>query len=86
MRDTRDLRTFLVGALQDVASGTLDVGRAKAICGISQQIYNSLAVEMRAARVHAADGVTVISPLRLIENGTRVDHQRSNSKRTRAKV
>lgn len=47
--NTRDLRRFLVEQMEGVANGRVDTERAKGICNISQQIYNSLNLEVKMA-------------------------------------
>lgn len=49
MQDTRELRLFLVEQMQGVASGKVNIDKAKAMSNLSQQIYNTLNVEVRMA-------------------------------------
>jgi hypothetical protein len=49
MKDTRELRTFLVEQMQGVASGKVNVDKAKALSNLAQQVYNTLNVEVRMA-------------------------------------
>ena len=49
IQNTRDLRRFLVDQMEGVASGKVNTERAKGICNISQQIYNSLNLEVKMA-------------------------------------
>lgn len=65
MKDTRELRTFLVEQLQGVASGKVNVDKAKALANIAQQVYNTLNVEVRMAMAlaKAAKDGTVIKPV-----------------------
>ena len=59
--DTRELRQFLVEQMQGVATGKVNTERAKGVCNISQQIYNSLNLEvkMAVARSKLKDGEDV---------------------------
>ena len=61
INDTRDLRKFLVEQMEGVANGRVNADKAKGICNISQQIYNTLNVEvkMAIARSKMKDGVNV---------------------------
>lgn len=58
IQNTRDLRSFLVEQMQGVAEGKVNTEKAKGICNISQQIYNSLNLEvkMAVARSKLKDG------------------------------
>lgn len=47
--NTRDLRNFLVEQMQGVAEGRVNAERAKGVCNISQQIYNTLNLEVKMA-------------------------------------
>lgn len=49
INNTRDLRKFLVHQMEGVASGKINAERAKGICNLSQQIYNSLNLEVKMA-------------------------------------
>lgn len=49
INDSRELRLFLVEQMEGVASGKVNTERAKSICNISQQIYNSLNLEVKMA-------------------------------------
>jgi hypothetical protein len=49
IENTRDLRKFLVEQMEGVATGRVNTERAKAICNISQQVYNSLNLEVKMA-------------------------------------
>jgi len=46
---TRDLRTFLVEQMQGVAEGRVNYDKAKSVCNLAQQIYNTLNVEVKLA-------------------------------------
>ena len=47
--NTQEMRTFLVNQMMDVAEGKVTAEKAKSICNISQQIYNTLNVEIKMA-------------------------------------
>lgn len=49
INNTKDLRGFLLEQLQSAANGKLNTERAKSVCNISQQIYNTLNVEIKMA-------------------------------------
>lgn len=61
IQNTRDLRKFLVEQMEGVANGRVNTEKAKGICNISQQIYNSLNLEvkMAIARSKLKDGEDV---------------------------
>jgi hypothetical protein len=42
MKNTGELRAFLVEQMNGVASGDVDMNKAKAVSNLSQQIYNTL--------------------------------------------
>lgn len=46
---TRDLRAFLVEQMQGVSDGKVNYDKAKAVCNIAQQVYNTLNVEVKMA-------------------------------------
>lgn len=49
IENTRDLRRFLVEQMEGVATGRVNTERAKSISNLSQQIYNSLNLEVKMA-------------------------------------
>lgn len=50
---TQSLRSFLVNQMEGVATGNVDLERAKGVANISQQIYNSLLIEVKMAKARA---------------------------------
>lgn len=56
LESTKDLRAFLLDRMQEVASGQLGNNEAKAICNLSQQIYNTINMEVKMAAVKAKTG------------------------------
>ncbi len=66
-QNTKELRSFLVDQMLGVADGKVNFERAKAICNISQQIYNTLNVEvkMAVAKANLKDGK--IEPVSFID-------------------
>lgn len=65
MKDTRELRAFLVEQMQGVAAGKVNVDKAKALSNLAQQVYNTLNVEVRMAiaLAKAAKDGTEIKPV-----------------------
>ena len=60
MTNTRELRAFLVEQMQGVATGKVNSEKAKSIANISQQIYNTLNIELKLAVAKAKlNGQTV---------------------------
>lgn len=49
MNNTRELRAFLIEQMQGVAKGQVDSPTAKSISNISQQIYNTINIEVKMA-------------------------------------
>ena len=49
MNNTRELRAFLVEQIQGVASGKVNSEKAKSISNLSQQIYNTINIEVKIA-------------------------------------
>lgn len=49
MTNTRELRAFLVEQMQGVAAGRVNSEKAKAISNLSQQIYNTINIEVKLA-------------------------------------
>lgn len=49
MTNTRELRAFLVEQMQGVAAGKVNSEKAKAISNLSQQIYNTINIEVKLA-------------------------------------
>jgi hypothetical protein len=49
IQDTRSLRKFLTGKLNDVAEGKLDPATSTGISNLAQQIYNTLNIELKTA-------------------------------------
>ncbi len=56
IESTQDLRTFLLGQMQGVADGSVDTDKAKGVCNLSQQIYNTLNLELKLATAKAKHG------------------------------
>lgn len=49
MKDTKELRGFLLEQMNGVAAGTTDLAGAKAIGNLAQQVYNTLNIEVKIA-------------------------------------
>ena len=49
LTNTRELRQFLVEQMQGVANGKVNSEKAKSISNLSQQIYNTLNIEIKLA-------------------------------------
>ena len=49
LTNTRELRTFLVEQMQGVATGRVNSEKAKSICNLAQQVYNTLNIEVKLA-------------------------------------
>ena len=53
IQSTSDLRAMLIGQIEGVVDGNVDATSAKAICNLSQQIYNTLSIEVKVAAAQA---------------------------------
>lgn len=49
IKNTRDLRAYLVSQMEGVANGVVPPERSKAVANLAQQVYNTLAIEIRFA-------------------------------------
>lgn len=49
MKNTKELRDFLVEQMLGVAAGKVNSEKAKSISNLSQQIYNTLNIEVKMA-------------------------------------
>ena len=49
MNNTRELRAFLVEQMQGVSSGKVNSEKAKSISNLTQQIYNTINIEVKMA-------------------------------------
>ena len=65
IRDTRDLRQFLIRSMIAADCDEMDAAKAKSICNLAQQIHNTLTVEQRAAVLADKLGVKAIEPVKL---------------------
>jgi len=63
MNSSKDLRVFLIDKMKSAADGDLDIGRAKAVCNFSQQIYNTLNIEIKYAQAMEKMGDGKINPV-----------------------
>ncbi len=53
MKNTSDLREFLLKQMEGVADGNVDIAKAKGVANLAQQVYNTLNVEIKLARAKA---------------------------------
>jgi hypothetical protein len=49
--NTSELRDFLLGKMQEVAAGKIEASTCKAISNLSQQVYNTLNIEIKFAQM-----------------------------------
>ena len=56
LESTKDLRRFLLDRMQEVSDGELGNNEAKAICNLSQQIYNTINMEVKMAAAKSKYG------------------------------
>ena len=61
--NSSELRKFLLQQMVDVAHGKMEVGNAKAVCNLAQQVYNTVKLEMNFASLKTKDGMQKIEPV-----------------------
>jgi len=49
VKNSSELREFLIKQMTGVADGEIDVAVAKGVCNLSQQIYNTINIEIKMA-------------------------------------
>jgi len=47
---TKEMREFLLTEMKGVADGTVETYRAKGVCNLAQQVYNTLNIEIKHAQ------------------------------------
>jgi hypothetical protein len=56
------MRSFLLEQMQGVAEGTVDLGTAKGVANLSQQVYNTINIELKVAQAkEKIKGLTIDS-------------------------
>ena len=50
MKDTKEMRKFLLLQMKGVAAGKIDTSTSKGICNLAQQVYNTMAIEINHAK------------------------------------
>ena len=65
IRNTAELRAFLLRGMVAANAGEMDAATSKAICNFAQQVHNTLTVELRAAVIADQLGVKKIAPVDL---------------------
>jgi hypothetical protein len=65
IKDTKELRRFLLARMEDVIDGKIECAQARAICTLSQQIYNTLNIELKAAQAKTVVANGAIKPVTL---------------------
>lgn len=63
MKNTRELRERLLSHMVDVAEGEMTTEVAKGICNLSQQVYNTLNIELKMAVAKDKIGNETITPV-----------------------
>ena len=66
IKSTQDLRAFLLNQIDKVSSGAQAVSQAKAICNYSQQIYNTINIELKCAAAEAKISNLKRAPIQLL--------------------
>jgi len=60
---TKTIRQFLIDQMHKVAEGEQDAADAKAICNYSQQVYNTINMELRFALAKKRLGDEKVAPV-----------------------
>jgi hypothetical protein len=63
LKNTKELRAFLVDQMEKVATGQIDTDKVKGVCNIAQQIYNTMNIEIKVAVASSKLGDTEIKPV-----------------------
>ena len=61
LTSTKHLREFLIKQMEECAEGNLELGKAKALSNLSQQIYNTLNLELKVAIAKAKHGDELVN-------------------------
>lgn len=69
MKDTRELRAFLVKQMTEIADGNMDLNHAKGVSNMAQQIYNTLNIEVKMAIARSKLGDTAVEPVAFGDGG-----------------
>jgi hypothetical protein len=59
-----EMRQFLIEQMIGTANGKIEVGQAKAVCNLAQQIYNTVKLEMSFASLKHKEGMQKIEAVR----------------------
>lgn len=63
LNDTDDVRNFLLNQMVRVANGKMEIGHAKAVCNLAQQVYNTIKLEMQYSKLQENGGAGNVSPV-----------------------
>lgn len=63
IKNSSDMRQFLIEQMTSTAEGKIEAGQAKAICNFAQQIYNTSQLEMKFAALKAKNGGKELEPV-----------------------
>jgi hypothetical protein len=50
VKSTKELRNFLLEQMVGVAEGRIDINTAKGVSNLSQQVYNTINIELKMAQ------------------------------------
>jgi hypothetical protein len=78
LRNSADLRNFLIQQMVDTANGKLEVASARMICNFAQQIYNTVKLEMSFATLkNKGELKSMVEPVEWkSESKTRISHKK----------
>ena len=68
IHSTKELRAFLVDQMHGVSNDEVTPEKAKGITNIAQQIYNTLAIEVRIAKANFDMGTTSVPSVEFDDN------------------
>lgn len=63
LKNSKELKTFLLGQISGIADGSISPEAAKGICNLSQQVYNMSNLEIKVALATAKVGQDAIKSI-----------------------
>lgn len=63
MKNTSELRTFLLQRMENLAAGKEDLATSQAAAALAKQVNATLALELQAYRLMAANGMKSLRPI-----------------------
>lgn len=63
IKDSKDLRKFLIDKMVEVTDDKISVDKVKAVANLAQQVYNTLNIEQKFAALRSKIGDADIRPV-----------------------